>query len=414
MKKLFLFINIGWLVGWSIPCSAQYTGGNSDGYSSSALTTSACPTLLSTNIYAGGASGSGTVSTLQASSCALVSQSNIFFGGSADGSANSELINSVCPAPINTNIYFGGVSDGGSNSELISSVCPAPINTNIYFGGISDGGSNNQLISAVCPVPINTNIFFGGISDGGSNNVLTSSVCPIPINTNIYFGGNNDGSSYNDFINSVCAPHTSTNIYLGGSADGFSRQIIINTPSPCGLLPIDWLSFTGSCRNMQRVLEWSTATESNSKEFTVQYSQAGAAWLDAGTVPASGYSPVSKNYSFTDPEPRSGTMYYRVKETDADGRLIYSKVISVEDCGWSVADNLVILPNPSAGAFNISYTGDKSQVTSIEVFAVPGERVYYSAGFQSRIDLSSQAQGIYFIHINAGARTMIRKLLVVR
>lgn len=387
MRKLFLFFSFFFLAGISFVCQGQYTGGSEDGFS-----------------YAANIS----------SSCAVAVNANIYFGGVSNLSSSAGLTTSVCAAPVNANIYFGGVQDGFSSGALTASVCPIPINANIYFGGVQDGASSGILAVSVCPTPLNANIYFGGVEDGSSQGNLAVSVCPIPLNSNIYFGGLQDGFSSGALTPSVCPVAVNSNIYFGGAQDGFSSVYLKTLLAAC-LLPIELSSFTGSCAGESRVLKWSTATENNNAFFTIEYSPDGTDWQAVGTVPGAGNSSTTIDYSFTDGVSRAGTAYYQLRQTDLDGRFTYSGVISVGSCtGSGGAGKLNVYPNPSPGLLYLSFDGDRTKIQSIEIFNVLGERVYYSAGWQSVIDLTEKGAGTYFVQVTTDTRTEIREVVLKR
>jgi hypothetical protein len=384
MRKLFLCLSFCVLTGISFVCKGQYTGGNDDGFSSSALTASVCATAANANIYFGGVSN--------------LSSSNVFS-------------TSVCSVPLNANIYFGGVQDGSSSGSLAASVCSVPLNANIYFGGVQDGASSASLAVSVCPVPLNANIYFGGVEDGSSSASLTVSVCPVPLNANIYFGGVNDGFSNGSLVVAACPFPANANIYFGGAQDGFSFVYLKTLLAAC-LLPIELSSFSGHCSGAASELDWSTATESNNSYFTIEYSSDGFNWQTVGTEPAAGNSSTARYYSFTDRTYRTGTAYYRLQQTDLDGKFTFSPVISLGSCSVAGSDKLNIYPNPSPGQLILSFDGDKAKVLSISVYDVLGERIYYNTGWQPGIDLSDRPSGTYFVHFTTDTRTVIKGIVL--
>lgn len=392
MRKLFLFLLFFILAGISFVCQGQYTGGAEDGFSYAVNINSSCTVAVNANIYFGGVSTLSSSAALTASGCAVPVNANIYFGGVQDGFSSGILTASVCPIPVNANIYFGGVEDGSSSGVLAVSVCPTPLNSNIYFGGVEDGSSQGNLAVSVCPIPVNSNIYFGGIQDGFSSGALIPSVCPIPVNANIYFGGVQDGFS----------------------------SVYLKTLLPACLLPIELSSFSGSCVGGSSVLKWSTAIENNNAFFTIEYSPDGANWQAIGTVAGAGNSSVTIDYSFTDGVSRAGTAYYQLRQTDLDGRFTYSGVISVGSCagnggaGSGGGGKLNVYPNPSPGLLNLSFDGDKTKIQSIEIFNVLGERVYYSAVWQSGIDLTEKGAGTYFVQVTTDTKTEVREVVLKR
>jgi hypothetical protein len=179
------------------------------------------------------------------------------------------------------------------------------------------------------------------------------------------------------------------------------------------VLPVGLVSFTGVCNNQQVLLNWSTATESNNNYFTVERSIEQKNWTVAGTIAGAGNSSAVRNYTFTDREPIDAVSFYRLKQTDFDGNTNYGNIIQVTKCEQNDSENLILYPNPStSGKFKLSFPGDKSQVTSIEIFNALGERVYGSAGFQSNFDLSDQSTGVYFVQVHLYSKIITLKVMV--
>lgn len=336
-----------------------------------------------------------------------------YLGGNADGFAFNSLIASVCPAKQNTNIFFGGNADGSASRSFIAAVCPAQQNSNIYFGGNADGFASRALIASVCPPQQNSNVFYGGNADGFSSNSRIVTVCPPQQNTNVFYGGTGDGFTNKPFINTVCPPTINANIYYGGIAAGARRGQII--AAACAALPIELISFTAICEKQKINLNWSTATETNNNYFTIESSEDAVNWKVSGIVNGAGNSTSLLNYSFVDTALTTKAItYYRLKQTDFNGKYEYWNIITTERCIDGGIDNISIYPNTSSGKFNLVFSGDKSLVYSIEIFNAVGEKVYNSSVFQSKIELSDRAPGVYYLHLNTLSKSMSTKVIIAK
>lgn len=87
-----------------------------------------------------------------------------------------------------------------------------------------------------------------------------------------------------------------------------------------GVLPISLTSFTGEATNNGVKLNWVTASESNNKSFTVFSSTNGQDFTQIGTLKGAGNSTTALNYSFVDKTPADGANYYKLMQTDFDGK----------------------------------------------------------------------------------------------
>jgi len=112
---------------------------------------------------------------------------------------------------------------------------------------------------------------------------------------------------------------------------------------PGTVLPVTGLGFTAQKQAGHVLLNWQTATEQNSRSFNIQHSEQGVAFKTVGTVQAAGNSSNTKRYHFTHQQPAKGYNYYRLEQTDIDGRSSYSAVASVffDNPGFGLLTNPV-------------------------------------------------------------------------
>ncbi len=87
-------------------------------------------------------------------------------------------------------------------------------------------------------------------------------------------------------------------------------------------------------------------------------------------------------------------------------------MVGVEKCGDAAVPTVGIYPNPSDGNFILSFSGDPEQVYSTEVYNAQGQKLYLSKGFQSMLDLSDRAPGVYFVNVEMDSKTVNLKVVV--
>jgi hypothetical protein len=102
--------------------------------------------------------------------------------------------------------------------------------------------------------------------------------------------------------------------------------------APCVSLPIELISFTGyNDVGKSNILNWITATEINNDYFTIDRSIDGINWLTISQVDGAGNSSVSNYYEYKDfTYIRNNVNYYRLSQTDNDGKKEYFPIIAVE------------------------------------------------------------------------------------
>lgn len=209
----------------------------------------------------------------------------------------------------------------------------------------------------------------------------------------------------------------SGNIVIGALLDGASQNqtfldnLIIGavTSSP---LPIELLRFEAGIFINQVELFWETATEKNNHYFEVERSANVEQWETIGQVKGAGNSSSRKYYSFVDGSPIIGTSYYRLKQTDFDGRFSYSSIRSVSVEKYKEAE-LKVYPNPTKSDIHIQSNTLKKE--DVLFFDVLGKEVSRDCKFifespQGLVfDLSALEKGIYLIYTHLGSKKIVKE-----
>ena len=133
-------------------------------------------------------------------------------------------------------------------------------------------------------------------------------------------------------------------------AVGFSSGVIFNDPlcysaATPSSLPIELLRFTAEAKDSYLQLDWVTLTEINNDYFTVERSSDGINFSSIFEINGAGNSSHINNYSTIDDSPLEGWSYYRLKQTDYDGKTSYSNIVTEKFNGLSDF-SLEIYPNP--------------------------------------------------------------------
>ena len=101
-------------------------------------------------------------------------------------------------------------------------------------------------------------------------------------------------------------------------------DLIPNSREGCDfVLPVELLYFAPEVQTGRVMLHWQTGTETNSDYFTIERSRDLYAWEALGFADAAGNSSIPRDYSFSDHSPLDGLAYYRLKQTDLDGKSRY-------------------------------------------------------------------------------------------
>ncbi len=189
------------------------------------------------------------------------------------------------------------------------------------------------------------------------------------------------------------------------------------SPLVLSILPVTYLSFTGTAGNNVVNLNWKTATESNSSHFDVQRSTDGSSYQTIGSVTSAGNSVTTKSYDFVDASPVKGaTAYYRLKQVDLDGQFEYSKVILVKSSGSN--NRFSFGPNPIKSSLVINLVADEAQTLSLRLIDNSGRvvkaynKVVTNGANQIQLnDLGSVPKGMYILQISGKSMLINEKVM---
>lgn len=188
---------------------------------------------------------------------------------------------------------------------------------------------------------------------------------------------------------------------------GHSAAVLKNTGT---FLPVKLISFTGHVQKNTIQLNWQTASELNNDRFDIERSVDGKTFTRAGSVKGNGTTSSLTSYSFTDAQffvHSTSVIYYRLKQTDRDGRLAYSSTIAVAT-GQEVKYDLQVFPNPAHDAMQLS---SKQSLKGATVFVTDllGNLVLSSAIAQDvityAVPLAHLPVGVYVLTVQTPERT---------
>lgn len=188
--------------------------------------------------------------------------------------------------------------------------------------------------------------------------------------------------------------------YSKETATASFRPLLRVRFSGCSALPVELVNFDATANSSAQIeLKWQTASEVNNDYFTVENSIDGINWKELKQLKGAGNSTAKLNYSTTDEHPFKGVSYYRLKQTDYDGKFTYS---SVKDVNVTHTETRVIIyPNPSQDI--ITLNGEESEINRTRIYNLLGQdvtqqtREIKNAQTIITIDLKDLNPGIYYI-----------------
>jgi Secretion system C-terminal sorting domain len=182
-------------------------------------------------------------------------------------------------------------------------------------------------------------------------------------------------------------------------------------------LPIELIFFNAFLQPNGVELTWTTASELNNDFFTIERGS-GEKFEKVKTVKGKGTTNLTSNYQEVDENPLSGTFYYRLKQTDFDGKFTYSEVRTIENN--NPVSSFKVYPNPVVdNRFTLEMNGLSGNVevplSLINMQGVTVLRASYRASssgiLKASVELNATPSGVYMAVVNAA--TGMRKKIVI-
>lgn len=148
-------------------------------------------------------------------------------------------------------------------------------------------------------------------------------------------------------------------------------------------------------------LKWDVTDEVDVQEYQVETSTDGRTFRVAGSVAANS----KKIYAFTDNNVSTGTVFYRVKSVDLDGRFKYSGIIRLPGGAGDSYGNLMVYPIPARDNITVQHKRLTTKATMI-ITTLDGRVVKQVIPAQGAshtiVNISGLAAGTYFLRLDDG------------
>ncbi len=162
-----------------------------------------------------------------------------------------------------------------------------------------------------------------------------------------------------------------TGFITSGTITTFKTKFALGFPP--ATLPVDLVSFLAKKSGEKVFCDWITASESNSDYFTVERSADGITYDSLSSLIAHGNTTKYNFYHYEDEKPLHGHSYYRLRQTDFNGKSIHASPMHVY---FDLSpEKYTFFPNPSPGKIHITKPGDSMNGTSAVVQDRNGKQV---------------------------------------
>ncbi len=285
--------------------------------------------------------------------------------------------------------------DGGGNSDAIFV---------FKFGGAFSVAALSKIILA--NGARRCNVFWVG-GAGSATGAVTIGAASILKGTFLSHGGAcNSGAG--TFL-------AGRQLSTGGAVNTYGG-IVYNNPEciTSAALPIELLSFTAVATNKNVQINWSTASEINNDYFNIERSSDGINFASISQINGAGNSTQILRYALVDDAPLSRTSYYRLKQTDFDGKKSYSSIVSVR-FNNSNFSNFDIYPNPFSGETTFQTTEKLNNATLIVYNGYGREvkQITNISGQTFKMHREDLSNGLYFVNLVQDGKMVATSKIVI-
>ena len=210
------------------------------------------------------------------------------------------------------------------------------------------------------------------------------------------------GNGVYDYLDRTVTPNGA--FPTSGGSSGTNYWIDVRF-QPDFSLPVSLTDFRATTSVNDVSLSWKTEREYYNKGFEIQRSNNGSEWYAVNFVTSAGDGSTTRNYGYTDKSLAPGTYYYRLKQTDLDGKITYSAIVNSVIVGKGRVSLFQNYPNPFTTSTTIRFDLPRAQRARVSLLDMSGREI------KVLTDKTAEA-GSHVISINAAG--LMRQSYIVR
>lgn len=347
------------------------------------------PCLVSANLVFGNPTVTDQTSTGDNCTNAITWDGSPTCASTNTKTASSNMPGWAGPGASTFGTFAGGASCAWNGSNDNDTWIRFTAQSNTVCVNVSSLDQSTQSIVVTDP---NTDGDNNPCTGAGSGQYWQLVSCPRP---SLY--GSTAGSQANQNHCFSATPGQTYFLVVDGNGGAESPFFINGLLGTQFVLPVELSYFDFKCLDGVTKLNWSTQSELNNEYFTVMASTDGNEWIHVTKIKGAGNSNELRNYQYTLPSSLSDYTYYKLKQTDTDGKYTYSKIVYA-NC--SEADVIDFYPNPFEDL--LSFKLNHRDKAVVDVYDNLGQIVYTNTitNSQAQVDLSQLASGVYYLKVN--------------
>ncbi len=224
-------------------------------------------------------------------------------------------------------------------------------------------------------------------------------------NIDILAAVNSPGTWYVEFYYSAATNGVdcSDPIYFSNNGNNYKLHFTADST-----FPVELTSFSGNSTGNSVLLQWTTASEQNTKSHIIERSANGKDnFTVVGSIKAAGNSINELEYRFIDRQPLP-VNYYRLQTIDNDGKFQFSKVISVKS---QVHGGLTkVYPVPAKSNVTLDFRMTIGNNVVLTIMDISGKTMLHKTFEATKgsnsidVDIRNFPEGNYLLQLNDGVK----------
>jgi len=296
---------------------------------------------------------------------------------------------------------------GDGTNYLPVSLTPANANTFdiCVFNGVTDTGEPNGTgFSAGQKAIVVDAVQYVNLVSGAAGAGVTMTLSwPVALEGSVFtLATYNTQHGISHWGGGVWGPYTRTSSAAGTvTLNGITVFSPFNVGLTATALPLSFTSVNAAKGNGFNTVTWQATCNSSYAIFDVERSTDGRTFTSVNTITAS-QQRCLQPFTYADNTNAAGTVYYRIKNTDVDGKVSYSSIVKLTS---STKDMILVgvAPNPVSNIAQLSVAVAKNDRVELQVISVEGRVVQRStvavqAGTSIvNLDVANLQNGMYTI-----------------
>ena len=225
-----------------------------------------------------------------------------------------------------------------------------------------------------------------------------------------------DGSMWKDLGNGGTTGNTSVGTIASSAPVGGFSPFTLSSSTAENPLPVNLVYFEAKPDKDRVLLNWTTVSETSNDYFSIESSLDAENFEEVCRVSGAGNSNTTLQYSTFDNRPYRGVSYYRLKQVDFNGKIMYSgiKVVNMPTL-WE--NEMVVSPNPTLGNIFVRLDPEVFTKVDIELRDLQGRIVFEKKECEVdvqnplNIDLTSFPQGVYFLNAAGNGKNVVKRVI---